>query len=54
MKKQIPVIGQTMTVRGVKCKIKKIWPLGTLDVVSLDGNNAWRVTGLWHKDWPVK
>jgi hypothetical protein len=45
-----PKVGQRMTVRGVECRITKIQSYGTVDVVSLDGKNAWRVTGLgWRK-----
>jgi len=41
-----PVKGQLTTVRGVSCRIVRVWPFGTIDVVSLDGKHAWRVTGL--------
>lgn len=44
--KKPPVIGQLITVRGIACRIIKIRPFGTLDVVSLCGNHAWRVSGL--------
>lgn len=45
MSKQ-PMIGQLMMVRGVQCKIVKILPFGTLDVVSICGQYAYRVSGL--------
>lgn len=41
-----PKVGQLMTVRNVRCRIVKIRPLGTLDLVSLCGNYAYRVSGL--------
>lgn len=41
-----PKIGMIMTVRGIKCRIFAIHAMGTLDVVSLCGNYAFRVTGL--------
>lgn len=46
MKPNPPAIGQTITVRGVACRIVKIHPFGTLDCVSLDGKHAFRVSGL--------
>jgi hypothetical protein len=42
----LPKVGMLMTVRGHKCRIFKIHAMGTLDVVSLCGRFAWRVTGL--------
>jgi hypothetical protein len=44
--KNPPQIGQQITVRGITCKIVKIRPMGTLDVVSLCGSYAFRVSGL--------
>lgn len=41
-----PIAGQTMKVRGLFCRIVKVRPLGTVDVVSLCGNYAFRVSGL--------
>jgi hypothetical protein len=41
-----PKIGQTFVVYGVQCRITKVHSLGALDVVSLDGERAWRITGL--------
>lgn len=41
-----PKVGQLVTVRGVVCRIVKVRELGTIDVVSLDGSKAWRLTGL--------
>lgn len=41
-----PTIGQLVTVRGVQCRIVKVRPMGTIDVVALDGSRAWRVSGL--------
>lgn len=39
-------IGQTMSVRGIVCRIFKIRQCGTVDVVSICGQFAFRVTGL--------
>lgn len=39
-------VGDFVTVYGVTCRIVRVWPLGTLDVETLDGSRAWRVTGL--------
>ena len=41
-----PSIGQIVTIRGIPCRIVKIRAFGTIDVVSLDGQYAWRVSGL--------
>jgi len=41
-----PKIGQLLEVRGIKCRIFEIRPLGTIDVVSLCGNYAFRLSGL--------
>ena len=41
-----PKIGQIITVRGTPCRIFKVYRLGTVDVVSLCGTRAFRVTGL--------
>ena len=42
----MPRVGMLVTVRGVRCRIFRIHPFGTLDCVSLCGNYAWRVSGL--------
>jgi hypothetical protein len=40
-------IGALVTVRGVLCRVFKIHPLGTIDVVALDSDGpAFRVSGL--------
>lgn len=39
-------IGMIVTVRGIKCRIFKVREFGTIDVVSLCGNYAWRLSGL--------
>lgn len=39
-------VGDKMIVRGIKCIVFKVRPMGTVDVVSLDGKHAWRVSGL--------
>jgi len=36
------VKGQLTTVRGVTCRIVRVWPFGTIDVVSLDAKRACR------------
>lgn len=41
-----PQVGQTMVVYGVLCRIFKIHPFGTVDVEEINGNHAYRVTGL--------
>lgn len=41
-----PRIGQHVMVRGVECVIFKIHAFGTIDVESLDGKHAWRLSGL--------
>jgi hypothetical protein len=41
-----PKLGQRITVRGVICTIVQVRAAGTIDVVSLDGKHAWRVSGL--------
>lgn len=42
-----PKVGDHVNVRGVPCEIFKVRAFGTVDVVSLDGKRAWRVSGLW-------
>lgn len=46
MNSKTPKIGMIVKVRGMDCKIFKIHPLGTIDVVSLDGEKAFRLSGL--------
>ncbi len=41
-----PKIGQLITVKGCKCRITAVYRAGTIDVETLCGNFAWRVTGL--------
>lgn len=41
-----PNIGDLMKVYGKDCRITKVHKFGTLDVVSLCGRYAYRVTGL--------
>lgn len=40
------VVGSEITVRGHVCRVFKVHPFGTVDVESLCGRFAWRVTGL--------
>ncbi len=46
VKTKPPHVGQTVAVCGVICRIIKVRPFGTIDVVSLDGSLAWRISGL--------
>lgn len=46
MTNEKPKIGQLITVRGISCRIVKIYPFGTLDVVEVNGSRSFRVTGL--------
>ncbi len=39
-------LGQVVTVYGVRCRIFKVHPFGTIDVEALDGSKCWRVSGL--------
>ncbi len=44
-----PRTGQIIDVHGAPCRIVKVHTpdsLGTVDVESVDGKRAWRVTGL--------
>ena len=41
-----PSLNQLITVRGILCRIVKILPFGTLDVVAVNSNHAFRVSGL--------
>lgn len=41
-----PKIGQWVEVRGVMCVITAVLPCGTIEVLSLDGKHAWRLSGL--------
>ena len=43
----MPQIGDILTVRGLLCRVYKVWPFGTVDVLTLDGNKAFRVSGLY-------
>ena len=39
-------VGDVFEVRGVTVRIIKIRPFGTIDVVTLDGEKAFRISGL--------
>jgi hypothetical protein len=39
-------IGMIVAVYGVKCRIFRIHPLGTIDVEEINGPRAWRLSGL--------
>lgn len=41
-----PELGQIIRIRGLFCRIVRIRPFGTIDVESLDGSRAFRVSGL--------
>lgn len=45
--KKLLNIGDVITVYGHPCRITKVWPLGTVDVLRVDGSLAYRVTGLY-------
>lgn len=44
--RETPRVGMLVRVYGVQCEIVRVLPFGTIDVVSLDGSRAWRVSGL--------
>ena len=44
--KRGPRVGDRTTVHGLPVEIFKVHPGGTIDVVTLDGQRAWRVSGL--------
>lgn len=46
-----PKVGMCVFVCGVNCCIFKVHSFGTIDVVSDDGDRAWRITGLWRVGW---
>jgi hypothetical protein len=41
-----PKINQIIIVRGIRCRIFKIHPLGTIDVCEIGGSRAFRLSGL--------
>lgn len=41
-----PKIGQLVKFRGEQYRILRILKFGTIDILSLDGNNAFRISGL--------
>lgn len=41
-----PQIGQIIKVYGQDCRIVKVRPFGTIDVVTLDGAKAYRLSEL--------
>jgi hypothetical protein len=41
-----PHVGQHVTVYGQECEIIRVYSYGTIDVATLDGKKAWRITGL--------
>lgn len=43
---QRPNIGDRIMVRGIECRIFKVHAFGTVDVETVDGSRAWRVSGL--------
>lgn len=46
MKTNVPKIGEIVKVYNVDCKVTKVYPFGTMDVLSLDNKRVYRVTGL--------
>ena len=45
-----PYVGQKCSVHGQECEIFAVHSMGTIDVVTLDGTKAWRVSGLSFTD----
>lgn len=41
-----PKVDQIIHVYGQQCRIVKVHPFGTVDVVAVSGKHAFRVTGL--------
>lgn len=41
-----PKIGDLMNFNGYTCRVFKVHKFGTVDVVTVCGKYAWRVTGL--------
>ncbi len=41
-----PRAGQIVEFNNRICRIVKVHCFGTIDIVEVDGNGAWRVTGL--------
>lgn len=41
-----PMVGQVVTVRGQDCRIVRVLPMGAIEVVTLDGSRAYRLSGL--------
>lgn len=42
-----PQVGMPCTVRGVRCRVITILPMGTVEVMATDGTErCWRVSGL--------
>ncbi len=41
-----PSVGQLMSVYGQACRVTRVYPFGTCDVLTCDGSRAYRVTGL--------
>ena len=41
-----PKVNDRIIVRGIECRIIKVYAFGTLDAEALDGSGCWRVTGL--------
>lgn len=44
--RQTPEVGMIFKVYGQDCRITRVLPAGTIDVVTLDGSHNYRVTGL--------
>lgn len=45
-------VGDEMTVRGCLCRVVRVHALGTVDVEEVNGDHAWRVSGLALADEP--
>lgn len=46
-KSHVLAVGDVIRCHGIPCRITKVWPFGTYDVLSLDGERAFRVSGLY-------
>jgi hypothetical protein len=46
MNTERPKVGKIVILFGKRCRIFKVRPAGTIDVVALDDSGAWRISGL--------
>ena len=43
---KVPRVGQLVEVRGVKCRIFRVYPYGTIDCQEINGPRTYRLSGL--------